>query len=68
MQDLLGLEGETRMNLPGSAVGNWAWRFEWSQVQTFIAPRLAALSAVTGRSSIDTLNEPDYPQTALMAD
>ncbi|MEO9101910.1 MAG: 4-alpha-glucanotransferase, partial [Burkholderiaceae bacterium] len=42
MQDLLGLEGETRMNLPGSAVGNWAWRFEWSQVQTFIAPRLAA--------------------------
>lgn len=26
MQDLLGLGGEARMNMPGVAAGNWAWR------------------------------------------
>jgi 4-alpha-glucanotransferase len=36
VQDLLALGGEARMNLPGSAQGNWQWRasdeqFEWLQ-------------------------------------
>ena len=26
MQDFLGLGSEARMNLPGSASGNWSWR------------------------------------------
>jgi len=28
MQDLLELGNEARMNMPGSAVANWSWRFE----------------------------------------
>lgn len=26
MQDVLALDNEARMNTPGKAVGNWAWR------------------------------------------
>lgn len=32
MQDLLALDGSNRMNTPGTASGNWNWRFEWSQL------------------------------------
>jgi len=28
-QDLLGLDSSARMNIPGTASGNWAWRFSW---------------------------------------
>ena len=28
MQDVLSLDNEARMNLPGEASGNWGWRFE----------------------------------------
>jgi len=28
MQDLLGLGGEARMNMPGRATGNWTWRYQ----------------------------------------
>ncbi len=33
MQDLLDLGGRARMNTPGTASGNWAWRFRWNQVK-----------------------------------
>lgn len=26
MQDLIGLNGNARMNIPGTAIGNWTWR------------------------------------------
>ena len=32
IQDLLGLGPEARMNTPGTATGNWGWRFEWKQL------------------------------------
>ncbi|NOT84100.1 MAG: 4-alpha-glucanotransferase [Methylococcaceae bacterium] len=32
MQDILELDAEHRMNTPGTMVGNWQWRFEWSQL------------------------------------
>jgi 4-alpha-glucanotransferase len=32
MQDVLRLGSEARMNTPGQAEGNWAWRFRWDQV------------------------------------
>jgi 4-alpha-glucanotransferase len=32
MQDILNLDGEARMNFPGTLGGNWAWRFTWNQV------------------------------------
>ncbi len=40
MQDVLGLNGEHRMNLPGTIEGNWSWRFNWSQVEEDLAWRL----------------------------
>ena len=32
MQDVLGLGGDCRMNLPGKREGYWEWRFAWEQV------------------------------------
>lgn len=49
MQDVLGLPAECRMNTPGTAEGNWGWRFEWSQVQPWHAGRLAAICQRYGR-------------------
>lgn len=37
LQDLLGLGSESRMNVPGTAFGNWGWRFDWSMVQEDMA-------------------------------
>jgi 4-alpha-glucanotransferase len=50
MQDLLGLDGAHRMNLPGTAQGNWAWRFNWAMVGAEVAPALARLAVVSGRA------------------
>ncbi|MFA7460976.1 MAG: 4-alpha-glucanotransferase, partial [Trueperaceae bacterium] len=44
LQDALGLGSEARMNTPGTAGGNWAWRFEWQNVPYWIAPQLAELA------------------------
>lgn len=33
MQDFLELGSDARMNIPGTAVGNWSWRFQWNQVK-----------------------------------
>ena len=49
LQDVLGLGGDHRMNLPGKGEGYWEWRFEWSQVQPAHAQRLATLCTLYGR-------------------
>jgi 4-alpha-glucanotransferase len=41
MQDVLGLGGEHRMNLPGRGEGYWEWRFDWRQVRPEHAKLLA---------------------------
>jgi 4-alpha-glucanotransferase len=33
MQDLMGLDSKGRMNIPGTASGNWEWRFKWEQLK-----------------------------------
>lgn len=33
MQDLLALDENSRMNTPGTAFGNWTWRFSWDQLR-----------------------------------
>jgi 4-alpha-glucanotransferase len=37
MQDLLACDSSARMNTPGSASGNWQWRFAWSDVPPSLA-------------------------------
>ena len=49
LQDVLGLDTASRMNLPGQAEGNWTWRFEAAQLQIRHATRLAELSRLYGR-------------------
>jgi 4-alpha-glucanotransferase len=49
MQDLLGLDGSQRMNLPGTTEGNWRWRFDWSQVEPDLADRVRGLVEMYGR-------------------
>jgi 4-alpha-glucanotransferase len=49
LQDVLGLDGSARMNIPGRAKGNWRWRFQASQLDPRARARLADLTAVYGR-------------------
>lgn len=55
MQDILGLDGQHRMNLPGKAEGNWEWRFGWEQVAANYAEKLYGISALHGRCDDDRL-------------
>jgi 4-alpha-glucanotransferase len=49
-QDVLGLDSQHRMNVPGQATGCWAWRFDWSMVDSSPASRLGAMVRAHGRS------------------
>lgn len=49
MQDVLGLGGEARMNLPGRMGGNWKWRYEREQLHPEMAGRLRALTELYER-------------------
>lgn len=40
LQDLLHLGSEARMNVPGTAYGNWQWRFRWSDIPRHLASQL----------------------------
>ena len=55
LQDVLGLDGSHRMNLPGTTEGNWAWRFDWPMVGPEPGRTLARISAASGRAPIDLL-------------
>ena len=49
MQDVLGLDSRARMNRPGTAQGNWRWRYTQEQVDRRVRDRLADLTAVYSR-------------------
>ncbi|MFM1823904.1 MAG: 4-alpha-glucanotransferase [Planctomycetota bacterium] len=49
MQDLLGLGAAARMNLPGTATGNWRWRMAPRAATAALAKRLRAMVEATGR-------------------
>lgn len=51
LQDVLGLGSESRMNRPGTASGNWAWRFAHTALTDGTAERLALLTATYGRTA-----------------
>ena len=50
MQDVLGLDGSHRMNLPGTAQGNWSWRLQTSMLRPQVSTTLARISAASGRA------------------
>ncbi len=49
MQDLLGLSSDARMNLPGTAMGNWGWRMQSGLLTTERADGLRVLLQRYGR-------------------
>lgn len=49
LQDLLSLDSEARMNLPGRAEGNWTWRFVPEQLADHIVNRLHETTLLYGR-------------------
>lgn len=53
-QDVLGLDGQHRMNTPGT-MGCWSWRFKWDWVGPQVAPQLARITAASGRVGFDRL-------------
>lgn len=51
LQDVLGLGSEGRMNTPGTAAGNWAWRFREGALTPELARRLRELARGAGRAA-----------------
>ncbi|MGH2548942.1 MAG: 4-alpha-glucanotransferase [Thermomicrobiales bacterium] len=50
LQDVLRLGSEARMNRPGSAIGNWSWRFEAHQLHDGLADGLHHFVEMYGRA------------------
>jgi 4-alpha-glucanotransferase len=55
MQDVLGLDGQHRMNVPGK-VECWTWRFGWDMVGGDPAWRLSQIAAAHGRAPFERLS------------
>lgn len=51
MQDVLGLGSVSRMNLPASQEGNWAWRMKPNAVTDEIVQKLKDLTTLYGRDN-----------------
>jgi 4-alpha-glucanotransferase len=51
LQDLLNLGAEARMNLPGSAEGNWRWRCTEEMLSMPVWDRLRVLTTASNRNS-----------------
>jgi len=50
MQDLLGLGGDARMNVPGTQEGNWAWRMGVGAMSVALAGRVREQLVLAGRA------------------
>lgn len=57
MQDLLGLDNSARMNTPGVAAGNWAWRYTSHALNADMAARLKETCVLFGRTG--DIEEPE---------
>jgi 4-alpha-glucanotransferase len=49
LQDVLGAGGRARMNVPGTATGNWRWRFRGEQLSVEIADWLQKMASIYDR-------------------
>jgi len=50
LQDLLGLGSRARMNVPGTAAGNWTWRVDEQLLTPAVADQMARFTALYGRA------------------
>ena len=51
MQDVLGLGAQHRMNIPGTASGNWHWRYARQDVRPADWARLREMTKASGRAA-----------------
>ena len=49
MQDLLELNNDARMNVPGTSEGNWSWRMQEIHLSQELADKMRALNETTDR-------------------
>jgi 4-alpha-glucanotransferase len=49
-QDILKLGSEARMNIPGTAFGNWEWRFTWDMLPQNLATSVRSQVQRYGRT------------------
>lgn len=49
LQDVMGLGNEARMNLPGTAEGNWGWRYTPEMLHPWLSEHLGWLTELFGR-------------------
>lgn len=64
MQDLLSLDSDARMNLPGSAEGNWSWRCGSEAFNLPLARRLRDDASLCGRvPSLDPVPSAAAPES-----
>jgi len=49
LQDILGLDSTARMNIPGTATGNWQWRCQASDLTSMVALELAPIVTASRR-------------------
>jgi len=59
LQDVLGLGSEARMNIPGTATGNWQWRCRASDLTPSVALALAPLVNASRRQKADSSTKMD---------
>ena len=52
LQDVLELDTDARMNLPGRAEGNWTWRYQAEQLDDGVAARLREVTELYGRGQL----------------
>jgi 4-alpha-glucanotransferase len=50
LQDILGLESFSRMNVPSQAEGNWEWRYQPDALTEQLRDRLQSLTTTYGRA------------------
>jgi 4-alpha-glucanotransferase len=56
IQDWLGLDNGSRMNVPGTVNVNWSWRLTPGQVTDELGETMLAMSKRYGRANWDALN------------
>jgi 4-alpha-glucanotransferase len=59
MQDILGLDGASRMNFPGTIEGNWQWRYYDDQLTPEIEKQLLSMTETFNRQVLESDDESD---------
>ena len=62
VQDWLGLDNDSRMNVPGTVNVNWSWRLAPGQVTDALAEEVLIITKRYGRANWDALNRMEKSQ------